>query len=296
MSRQSTLRQSTGIARLDEMLGGGLIPGTLTVVVGATGIGKTQLGLQFAHAGLSAEGRRGIVFDVSARGDSQNHEEYARRMFEWVMTPALVNHRPVLADVFDFERSPGDFLHVFQRAGRRVSRSQLDADQWHQWQADLNARLALTIAFFYGNFVRGVRRCVIDGVEPVDRPGDSIQLELFEYIYHQVLRKESEWVARDLFREQYRAHAEAVARHGYNCTEIGCLFLCTSHAATLDQLIDRPLDEGDVLSGANTIIYLGRVREGGEVRRALHIAKHRGSWCDDAIRPYRISDAGLQFD
>ena len=38
-------RQSTGITGLDAMLGGGLIPGTLTVVVGATGIGKTQVGL-----------------------------------------------------------------------------------------------------------------------------------------------------------------------------------------------------------------------------------------------------------
>ena len=47
-------RLSTGVPGLDERLGGGLIPGTLTVVVGASGIGKTQLGLQFAHAGLAA--------------------------------------------------------------------------------------------------------------------------------------------------------------------------------------------------------------------------------------------------
>ena len=43
-------RLSTGVPGLDELLGGGLLPGTLTVVVGATGIGKTQLGLQFARA------------------------------------------------------------------------------------------------------------------------------------------------------------------------------------------------------------------------------------------------------
>ena len=48
------VRQSTGIPALDELLGGGLVPGTLTVVVGATGIGKTQLGIQYAHAGLAA--------------------------------------------------------------------------------------------------------------------------------------------------------------------------------------------------------------------------------------------------
>src|SRR5690242_6961215 len=37
-------RQGFGIPTLDQHLGGGLIPGTLTVVAGATGAGKTQLG------------------------------------------------------------------------------------------------------------------------------------------------------------------------------------------------------------------------------------------------------------
>jgi KaiC/GvpD/RAD55 family RecA-like ATPase len=41
------LRPSTGIDGLDELLGGGLLLGRLTAVVGSTGIGKTQFGLQF---------------------------------------------------------------------------------------------------------------------------------------------------------------------------------------------------------------------------------------------------------
>ena len=41
---------------MDRELGGGLLPGTLTVVAGATGIGKTQLGLRWAEAGV-ADGR-----------------------------------------------------------------------------------------------------------------------------------------------------------------------------------------------------------------------------------------------
>ncbi|MCA9005472.1 MAG: recombinase RecA, partial [Planctomycetaceae bacterium] len=51
------IRQKTGIPELDELLAGGLLPGKLTVVLGATGIGKTQLGLQFAQAGLQQEGQ-----------------------------------------------------------------------------------------------------------------------------------------------------------------------------------------------------------------------------------------------
>ena len=45
----------------------------------------------------------------------------------------------------------------------------------------------------------------------------------------------------------------------------------------LEDLIGRPLDEGDVLSNANTVIYLGRVREGNRLGRAMYIAKRRGS-------------------
>lgn len=46
-----------GVDRLDESLGGGLIAGALTVIVGASGIGKTQLGMQFLDAGRGQEGR-----------------------------------------------------------------------------------------------------------------------------------------------------------------------------------------------------------------------------------------------
>ena len=63
-------RVLTGIPKLDAMLGGGLLAGTLAVVYGATGIGKTHLGLTFADRGRVAEGARGLVFDMNGRGDS----------------------------------------------------------------------------------------------------------------------------------------------------------------------------------------------------------------------------------
>ena len=69
-----------GTPRLDDMLGGGLLPGTLTVIYGATGIGKTHLGLRFAATGASADGARGILFDMNVRGDSQQHHAYAERL------------------------------------------------------------------------------------------------------------------------------------------------------------------------------------------------------------------------
>jgi KaiC/GvpD/RAD55 family RecA-like ATPase len=298
-------RLQTGVPGLDELLGGGLIPGTLTAVVGATGIGKTQLGVQFARAGLlsspapspqspAPSSRPGVIFDMSSRGDSQCHAEYARRIFDWNLTVADAD-KQVQLDNF-FSRDPGQYLHIFDYAGRRVTKRDLDWDDWHTWQAQLNARLRAAIAFLYGNFVCGCQRVVIDGIEPTDRPGESIQFNLFEYLYHQILRKDPEWVARDLFREAYLRNAAEISQHVYDPARIGCLLLYTSHETMLDDLISRRLDEGDVLSNANTIIYMGKVRSGDRLTRAIYIAKHRGSACDERIVPYAITDAGVHID
>ena len=286
-------RQSTGIAGLDEMLGGGLMTGTMSVVVGATGIGKTQLGLQFAAAGRADENHRGIIFDVAARGDSQNHADYARRMFNWTLQAVPSQRHPQLDGFFEREKH-GDYLHVFDYRGQRVTKRDLDWDEWRSWQVELNAKLRAAIAFLYGNFVSGRRRVVIDGIEPTDRPHESIQFNLCEYVYHQVLRKDPEWVARDLFRESYRSHSAAAAQATYDNSRIGCLLLVTSHESMLDDLISRPLDEGDALSNANTLIYMGKTRDGNRIGRALYVAKHRGSTCSEEIVPYTIDDHGLQ--
>ncbi len=289
-------RHSTGIPALDQMLGGGLLPGTLTVVLGATGIGKTQLGIQYLDAGRNQERERGIIFDMSSRGDAQNHQDYALRLCGWALRdrPAeLMDFVP--EDVWDRDKGRWDSLHLFRRTGKRVTMSDMDADQQREWKAELNRKLTETIAFFYGNFCQGVRRCVIDGIEPSDRASDSFQFELFEYIYHQILRKEHDWVARDLFRAQFRSQEPQVRAHQYDVGQVGCLMLCTSHENMLDDLISRPIESGDVLSNANTIILMGKIREGTRIGRALHIAKHRGSACDDAIRPYEVTASGIEL-
>jgi len=289
------MRFSTGVSGLDELLGGGLLPGTLTAVVGATGIGKTQFGLQFADAGLRQEGRRGVLFDMSSRGDSQNHAEYARRMFDWKIDAAPRDREPTTGEVFDLASPLGEYLGVFDYSGRRVTRRDLGMEAWQDWQAEMAKKLGVTIGFFYRHFLRGVRRTVIDGIEPVDRPSESIQFELFEYIYHQILRKDAEWVARDLLREQFRAHAEQVAAHPYATRDLGCVLLYTTPETMLERMMERPLDEGDVLSNANTIILMGKIREGNRTRRALYIPKHRGSAVTEDVVAFEIGDHGLKL-
>jgi circadian clock protein KaiC len=53
-------RITTGIPALDQMLGGGLWPGSCTMIAGPSGSGKTILGLHFAHGG-GQQGERGII-------------------------------------------------------------------------------------------------------------------------------------------------------------------------------------------------------------------------------------------
>jgi KaiC/GvpD/RAD55 family RecA-like ATPase len=289
-------RQGFGIEGLDGLLGGGLIPGTLTVLAGATGIGKTQLGLRWAEEGATREGRRGVVCDLTSRGDSQNHADYALSQFGWELAEFSIDRPLDLEGVWQFASTLGDYLHPFARAGRRVTRRDLEPDDWHAWKTDLARVLRLSVSFFYQNFVRGSRRVVIDGIEPTERFSESIQFEFFEYLYHQVIRKEDEWAARELFRERYKANEPQVLTHRYDHRAVGCLYLYTTSHVILDDLMAAPIGEGDIFSNANTIILMGRTREPGKLGRALHVAKHRGSTCSDEIRPYRITDRGLVLD
>ena len=289
-------RQTFELPILDRHVGGGLIPGTLTVIAGATGAGKTQLGLRWANAGLASESKRGIICDLTSRGDAQNHAGYARDQFGWDLSEYPSEGAVDLDAIWDFARALGDYFHPFTRAGRRVTRRDIDPDDWHAWKADLARVLRVSAAYFYAHFVRGTRRVVIDGIEPTERFSESIQFEFFEYLYHQIVRKEDSWAARELFRERFRANEPHVLAHPYNHQSIGCLYLYTTPHVLLDDLMNEPIGEGDIFANANTIILMGRVKEAGRMGRALFVAKHRGSACDDEIRPYRLTDQGLVFD
>ncbi len=288
-------RLSTGIAGLDEKIGGGLIPGTMTVLTGASGIGKTQFGLQFLQAGLAQEGHRGLIFDMTARGDSQNHADYAQKLFGWKLIEEDPERKFSPEEFFSPGYQIGNYFGALRGKGNRVTRRDMDFEQWHDWQGVLSHRLDAAIAFLFGQFSRGTRRVIIDGIEPVDHQGDSIQFELLEYIYQQIMLKEPEWVARDLFRQSYRKYEKEIQKILFPPRSASALVLYTSPETQLDAMIEKPLDEGDLLALANTIIHIGKIRDGNRFRRALFVAKHRGSVCPDEIFFYEIDDNGIHL-
>lgn len=54
-------RAKTGIPGFDDMLGGGFLPLTANLVEGAPGTGKSTLGMQFIHNGITQFGEPGLI-------------------------------------------------------------------------------------------------------------------------------------------------------------------------------------------------------------------------------------------
>jgi len=262
------------------------------MVIGATGVGKTQLGMHFSEAGRTAEGQRAAVLDLSSRGDSQNHTGYTSQLFGTQLT-SLDPRSDTLVDPFTHGR-PADILPFLGYGGRRVLRSQLDVDEWHAWQSELNRRLPLLSRFVYGHLVHGTRRFIVDGIEPQDAPDDSLQLDLLESVYHRMLRIEHDWLAREVFRQNFRQLEPQVMQSAYDHHAASAVVLVTTKQLMLEQLMTQPLADGDLAAGANTVILMGRTLVGGKMTRGLYIAKHRGSFAEDRIQNFEINNQGLK--
>lgn len=290
-------RVKFGIPKLDQMLGGGLLPGTLTVVYGATGIGKSHLGITFAHTHPGSEAT-GLLFDMNGRGDNQLHAEYASRLFDWKLgrwdfsVPPMTHPFPSekdlacrYADTLSYTGRLSDY-QVAGHDGERI----FD----YRWQSEYAIKLYTIRPFFYFHFCHGTRRVVVDGVEPVNAPDDSIQLYLFDELYQKVLHRDSETLGMEICLPvwQYR---EWIESHRYDHLKITTLLLLTTEETMLDDLVAKRMGTGDVGAVANTIILLGRRIAGTRVGRYLCVAKHRGSAMSSEIAEYQIGEKGLFF-
>lgn len=103
------LRLPTGIVGLDEMLQGGFLSRTANLVEGAPGTGKSTLGMQFIHHGITAHNEAGLILTF---------EEFPRQYyrdalgFGWDLQQLEKNNR--LRVVMT---SPEVTLHDLQRVG-----------------------------------------------------------------------------------------------------------------------------------------------------------------------------------
>jgi KaiC/GvpD/RAD55 family RecA-like ATPase len=292
----ATGRVSTGLGRLDAMLGGGLLPGTLTVVYGATGIGKTHLGLTFAHRGAAADGAPGLVVDLNARGDSQQHAPYAARLFGWPLQRWTHAVTPMADPYPPADQAEARYLDAFPWVGRR-SDYEVAAPGGREfdwgWKAAYARALHTARPFFYFHFARGARRVVVDGIEPAPAE-DSIQAYLVDELYRKLIHRDAETLGMEVCLPVWR-HRAFIDAHLYDHAAITTLLLVTTEETRLEDLIGRKVGPNDLGAVANTVLLMGREKVGPRVGRFLAVAKHRGSEMADEIVEYRLGPRGLEL-
>jgi RecA/RadA recombinase len=293
-----TVRASTGLASLDGMLGGGLLPGTLCVVYGATGIGKTHLGLHFAHAGESADGVPGIFLDMNARGDSQQHSEYGSRLYGWTLERWTHTVTPMTDPYPPAGQMAARYCDALPWVGKLrdyqvpTSDGGLELD-WN-WKSEYNHAMYTVRPFIYFHLGAGCRRIVVDGVEPMDVPGDYLQPFLFDELYRKVIHRDSETLGMEICLPVWK-HREFIDSHRYDHRAVTTVLLVTTEETQLEHLIARKVASGDIGAVANTILVMGSERVGNRLGRFVYVVKHRGSAKSDEIAEYRVTERGLEF-
>jgi KaiC/GvpD/RAD55 family RecA-like ATPase len=292
-----TERISTGLARLDQMLGGGLLPGTLTVVYGATGIGKTHLGLVFANHGHQVDGAPGLLFDMNARGDSQQHHEYAARLYNWRLGRWTHAVTPMAPPYPPDDQMDAFYCDAFPWVGKLKDYQVATPDgvefDWN-WKAMYNHALYTVRPFVYFHLAAGSRRIVVDGIEPMDVPADYIQPFIVDELYRKLIHRDSETLGMEICLPvwQHRAFIDA---HRYDHAAVTTLLLVTTEETQIEHLIARKVAAGDIGAVANTIVAMGSERVGNRIGRFLCVVKHRGSAMSDEIAEYRVTEQGIVF-
>lgn len=293
-----TERCLTGVSKLDAMLGGGLLPGTLAVVYGATGIGKTHLGLTFANHGLAADGARGVVLDMNGRGDSQQHHEYAARLFGWDLARWTHAVTPMAEPYPPAEQMRAFYADALRWVGRvRDFQVPTPDGGWEfdwNWKAAYNHALYTVRPFLYFHFAAGTRRVAVDGVEPMDSPADSIQCFMFDELYRTTIHRDAETLGMEICLPVWR-HRDFIDAHRYDHAAITTLLLVTTEETRLEDLLGRKVATGDIGATANTILVMGNERVGQRLARMLCVVKHRGSAMSDEIAEYRVGARGIEM-
>lgn len=103
---------STGSLELDDLLGGGLVPGTATLLVGPAGVGKTTASVQCIHAALK-RGERASYFLFDERASTLLARSAALGLF---LQPHIDSGLLQLRAIDPAEMSPGEFAGRIQEA------------------------------------------------------------------------------------------------------------------------------------------------------------------------------------
>ncbi|GAC1399450.1 MAG: circadian clock protein KaiC [Chloroflexota bacterium] len=176
----------TGVSGLDELLGGGLVAGTMALVEGAPGTGKTTLGLQFIHHGVVVRGEPGLVLTFEEvpqqlYADAQNFGWDLRRLVAEGKLHVICLTPEVL------QRQLGDPEQMWGRLARGAAPRRVLIDSithLRQLTADEVRLREILNVFLSGMRRQGLTALLLTEME--ERGGESIPFE--EYAVDAVLR------------------------------------------------------------------------------------------------------------
>jgi len=110
MSEYEPMRVSTGVAGLDEMLGGGMPEGSILLVSGGPGTGKTILSLQYI---VSAVSRGEPCVYISLEESMKKKIEYSKA-FGWDLQKAIDDNMLDVLDLYMIPQSQG-YVDLYER-------------------------------------------------------------------------------------------------------------------------------------------------------------------------------------
>jgi circadian clock protein KaiC len=105
-------RLGSGVAALDDLMGGGIEEGTSTLIIGAAGTGKSTIAAQFAAAAASRGQKSALfLFDESPQTLLSRCDA-----MQIALSPAVESGAVLLQQVDPAERAPGELTHAIRMA------------------------------------------------------------------------------------------------------------------------------------------------------------------------------------
>jgi len=234
---------------------------------------------------------------MNARGDSQQHHAYAARLHNWDLQRWTHTVLPMAEPYPPAEQMRAFYCDALPWVGKlrdyQVSTPDGLEFDWN-WKAQYNQALYTVRPFVYFHLAAGSRRIMVDGIEPMDVPGDYIQPYIFDDLYRKTIHRDSETLGMEICMPVWK-HRSFIDAHRYDHAAVTTLLLVTTEETQLEHLIARKVAAGDIGAVANTILVMGSERVGNRLARFLCVVKHRGSAKSDEIAEYRVTDRGFEL-
>lgn len=234
-------RVPTGIPGLDELLGGGLIPGRVVLVIGGPGTGKTILSTQFIVNGIMHYGENGLFISLD---ESKPQFYYEMSQFGWDLEKFEKEKKFLFVDASPIRTIPGVVKLGQLTIGRREFSLLSLIEVIKRNAKQINAK-----------------RLALDSLAPL----------VFQY--------------SDPF-EMRGAVLDLI--EALNETGATCIITNEMKMASLERVIqpEEYLAQG--------VIILQSLQVGKTMVRTIQIEKMRGAAVDTQLRPYKITERGIE--